>query len=83
VTVDQIAIYLRARTFLEITPLHQDLILEMLHDVRPPAARDIWKRMPVHRFWMLLVRIASKPSTLILCPGMRSLTRRFRLSRAL
>jgi signal transduction histidine kinase len=77
VTVDQIAIYLRARTFLEITPLHQDLILEMLHDVRPPAARDIWKRMPVHRFWMLLVRIASKPSTLILCPGMRSLTRSF------
>ncbi len=54
--IDQIALHLHARPFIEIAPLDRDLILETLHDAKPPAAHEIWKRMPVHRFWMLLVQ---------------------------
>jgi len=41
--------------FLEIGPREQDGILQSLHDGKPSAAHQIWERMPVHRFWMLLV----------------------------
>jgi hypothetical protein len=54
--IDQIAVHLHARTFVELEPLEQDLLLKLLHDGKPPAAHEIWKRMPVHRFWMLLVQ---------------------------
>lgn len=43
------------RGFLEIGPREQDGILRSLHDGKPSAALEIWERMPVHRFWMLLV----------------------------
>ena len=54
--IDQIAIHLHARPFIEVPPLDRDRILEMLHDAQPPAAHDIWQRMPVNRFWTLLVQ---------------------------
>jgi hypothetical protein len=41
--------------FLDLGPREQEEILRSLHDGKPPAAHEIWKRMPVHRFWMLLV----------------------------
>lgn len=53
--IDQIAHHLHGRLYVELSGLEQDLILEMLHDGKPPAAEDIWKRVPVQRFWMLLV----------------------------
>ncbi len=54
--IDEIARHLHGRGFLETTALEQDRIMKLLHDGKPPAALDIWKRMPVHRFWMLLVQ---------------------------
>ena len=54
--IDQIAQHLHQRAFTGLTALQQDLIIEMLHDGKPPAAGEIWKRMPVHRFWALLVQ---------------------------
>jgi len=54
--IDRIAIHLHSRSFVELGSLQRDLILEMLHDGKPPAAHDIWERMPVYRFWMLLVQ---------------------------
>jgi hypothetical protein len=54
--VEEIAHHLHGRGFLEIGPLEQDKLLRSLHDGQPPAAHGIWKRMPVHRFWMLLVQ---------------------------
>lgn len=41
--------------FLDIPPEEQETILRSLHDGKPKGAHEIWKRMPVHRFWTLLV----------------------------
>ena len=54
--IAQIADHLYGRGFVEIGPLEQDKIFKSLHDGKPPAAHDIWQRLPVHRFWMLLVQ---------------------------
>jgi hypothetical protein len=53
--IEEIAQHQYRRGFLEIGPREQDEILRSLHDGKPSAAHEIWKRMPVHRFWMLLV----------------------------
>lgn len=58
VAIDDIAKQKDGRGFLELTPLEQDKLLRTLHDGRPEGAHAIWKRMPVHRFWMLLVQDA-------------------------
>lgn len=44
------------RGFLDIGLAEQEKILRSLHDGKPAAAHEIWKQMPVHRFWMLLVK---------------------------
>lgn len=41
--------------FLDIGPREQEGILRSLHHGKPGAAFDIWDRMPVERFWMLLL----------------------------
>lgn len=53
--IEQIAFHEHHGSFLEIGPLEQDKILASLHDGKPTAAHEIWDRMAVHRFWMLLV----------------------------
>lgn len=53
--IEDIAQHRHGCGFLEIGPREQDEILRSLHDGRPDAAHEIWSRMPVHRFWMLLV----------------------------
>ena len=53
--IEEIAQHLHAAGFLEIGSLEQDEILRSLHDGKPAAAHDIWKRMSVQRFWLLLV----------------------------
>jgi hypothetical protein len=47
---------LYGRGFTALTPHEQDLIMKSLHDGKPAAADDIWMRLPVHRFWMMLVQ---------------------------
>lgn len=54
--IEKIARHLHGRGFGDLTAAEQDTILETLHDARPPAAQEIWKKMAVHRFWMLLVQ---------------------------
>lgn len=53
--IEEIARHEHGRDFLEIGPREQDEILRSLHRGKPSAAHEIWKRMPVDRFWMLLV----------------------------
>lgn len=53
--IEKMAQQRHGRSFLEIGPREQDGILRSLHDGKPSAALEIWERMPVHRFWMLLV----------------------------
>ncbi|MFZ0517052.1 MAG: gluconate 2-dehydrogenase subunit 3 family protein [Acidobacteriaceae bacterium] len=58
--IDEIAKLKDGRGFLDLTPLEQDKLLKTLHDGKPEGADEIWKRMPVHRFWMLLVQDAAE-----------------------
>ncbi len=53
--IEEIARSLHGRSFVEIGVREQDELLRSLHDCKPAAAHEIWKRMPVDRFWMLLV----------------------------
>jgi hypothetical protein len=53
--IQEIARLLHGCSFEELLALEQDRILKALHDSKPPAGGEIWKRMPVHRFWMMLV----------------------------
>lgn len=41
--------------FLSLPHLQQDLVLQALHDGKPEAAPEIWKKMSVHRFWQMIV----------------------------
>lgn len=54
--IDQIARHLHGKSYVELTRLQQDGILQQIHAGNPPAADEIWKRMSSHRFWMLLVQ---------------------------
>jgi hypothetical protein len=37
----------------------QELILQSLHDEAPDPPHEVWKRMPVHRFWNMLMEDCS------------------------
>jgi len=41
--------------FVELSIHRQELILKSLHDGKPDPEQAVWKRMPVHRFWALLM----------------------------
>lgn len=54
--IDQIANRLHGCGFCRLNSLDQDRILKSLHDGKPEAEHEIWNRLPLHRFWMLLVQ---------------------------
>lgn len=54
--IDETARHLHNQRFVDIGWREQELILKSLHDGDKLAAHDIWKRMPIHRFWMMLVQ---------------------------
>ncbi|MGC2301324.1 MAG: gluconate 2-dehydrogenase subunit 3 family protein [Acidobacteriaceae bacterium] len=41
--------------FINLTVHRQELILKSLHDGKPDPDHAVWQRMPVHRFWALLM----------------------------
>jgi hypothetical protein len=43
------------RPFRALPPAEQEAVLKTIHDGKPADGHDIWKRMPVHRYWMLLL----------------------------
>lgn len=53
--VEQIAQSIYGKGFTSLEPRDQEEILRSLHDGRPRGAHTIWERMPVQRFWMLLL----------------------------
>jgi hypothetical protein len=53
--IEQIAHQLYNCRFNDVDLLGQDEILKSLHDSKPLAGHEIWARLPVHRFWMMLV----------------------------
>ncbi|HEX2909306.1 MAG TPA: gluconate 2-dehydrogenase subunit 3 family protein [Chloroflexia bacterium] len=56
--IEQIAQHMHGKSFTELEPLQQDEVLKTIHDNKPPAAHEIWKKMSILRFWQLLVQDA-------------------------
>ena len=54
--ISAIAHHLHHSDFVALRRLEQDKILKSLHDRKPVTGDEIWKRMPVHRFWTMLVQ---------------------------
>lgn len=54
--IEKIAHHLHGLGFVDLRPVEQDVVLKSLHDRKPAAGDEIWKRMPVNRFWMMLVQ---------------------------
>lgn len=53
--IEAVARHVYGRSFVELGPREQDQIIQTLHDESPPAGEEIWKRLPLDRFWMLLM----------------------------
>ncbi|MEO7018746.1 MAG: gluconate 2-dehydrogenase subunit 3 family protein [Ktedonobacteraceae bacterium] len=56
--IEAIAHHLFQQPFIQLGPLEQDQVLQTLHDSQPPAGEDIWQKMSVQHFWMLLMQDA-------------------------
>jgi Gluconate 2-dehydrogenase subunit 3 len=54
--IDETAWRLHGVEFTGLSALHRDEILKSVHDGNPLASHEIWERLPVHRYWMLLVQ---------------------------
>jgi hypothetical protein len=52
---EEMAQTLHGRSFHELTVREQEEILKSIHEAKPRAAQDLWKRMNIERFWTLLV----------------------------
>jgi hypothetical protein len=53
--IEEVARQMHGRSFVDCGPLEQDQVVQTLHDENPPAGEEIWKRVPLDRFWMLLM----------------------------
>ncbi len=54
--IDIIAREAHGKSFVDLPPDQQELVLQSIHDCQPPAAHDIWAKMNCQRYWMLLVQ---------------------------
>ncbi|GAC1391127.1 MAG: hypothetical protein NVS4B11_05510 [Ktedonobacteraceae bacterium] len=54
--IEAIAQHLYTTSFIHLGPSEQDAVLQTIHQAKPPAGQDIWDKMSVHRFWMLLMQ---------------------------
>jgi hypothetical protein len=54
--IEQIAQHMYGASFIDLGPLEQDTVLQTIHDFNPPAAHEIWQKMSVHHFWLLLMQ---------------------------
>ncbi|HEX6839098.1 MAG TPA: gluconate 2-dehydrogenase subunit 3 family protein [Polyangia bacterium] len=43
------------RRFIDLDPREKDTILGAIHDGKPVGGDEIWSRMSVHRYWLLLM----------------------------
>lgn len=54
--IEAIAQHMYGRSFTALAQRQQDRVLQTIHDCNPPAGDEIWQRMSVQRFWMLLMQ---------------------------
>lgn len=53
--IDEMARQRFAQSFVELSVHRQELLLKSLHDGKPDPEHAVWQRMPVKRFWAMLV----------------------------
>ena len=53
--IEEMARALFRESFADLTVHRQELILKSLHDGKPDPDHSTWQRMPVHRFWAMLM----------------------------
>jgi hypothetical protein len=54
--IDDTARAIHGESFDHLDPLRQDFILKSIHDGKKLAAHEIWARLPIRRYWHLLVQ---------------------------
>jgi hypothetical protein len=55
--IERMSAHSYGRPFRQLTWREQDELLKSIHDAKPMAgAADIWERMPIHRFWVLMIQ---------------------------
>ncbi|GAC1357035.1 MAG: gluconate 2-dehydrogenase subunit 3 family protein [Ktedonobacteraceae bacterium] len=54
--IEAIAQHMYSKPFVQLGPGEQDAVLQTIHDTNPPAGHQIWQKMSVQRFWMLLMQ---------------------------
>jgi hypothetical protein len=52
--IDEMATERFRLSFTSLSVHRQELILKSIHDAEPEPAHEVWKQLPVHRFWALL-----------------------------
>lgn len=53
--IDEMARRRFHQQFAELEAYRQDTILKSLHDGKPDPPNGVWKRLPVHRFWPMML----------------------------
>ena len=53
--IEAIAQHLFGRSFIDLEPLQKDQVLQTLHDASPPAGEEVWRVLPVSRYWAQLL----------------------------
>ncbi|GAC1447726.1 MAG: hypothetical protein PVSMB4_03740 [Ktedonobacterales bacterium] len=56
--IEEIAQFLYDRSFVDLGPREQDVLLQTLHEGNPPAGHEIWKQVSVRHFWLLVLNHA-------------------------
>jgi hypothetical protein len=56
--IEAVAQHMHGQRFVDLGPRQQDEVLQSLHDATPQGGEDIWERLPVARYWLLLVQDA-------------------------
>lgn len=54
--IESIARHMYHKPFEQLGQREQDSVLQSIHDCKPPAAHEIWRKMSIPRFWMLLMQ---------------------------
>ena len=55
--IEQISQANYKRGFLDLSWREQEDLLKSIHDAKPmPGAEEIWERMPIHRYWALVLQ---------------------------
>ncbi len=53
--IEEMAQQAHGKSFAALSVRLQEELLQSIHDAKPIGHSEVWKQMPIHRFWMLLL----------------------------